>query len=123
MIFLLTLLLAVLLPLPEPWAALLVVTGAVLEVGEVALLRRWSKRLARRLPTATGTEAMIGSTGKVVTPCRPSGTVRLRGELWDALCDEGADVGAAVRVDAVDALVLVVSPVLPERRRDGAGPA
>jgi len=117
MIFLLCLLLALLVPVPEPWAAILIIVGGLLEVGEVALLRRWSKRLSRRLPPATGVEAMLGSTGEVVSPCKPTGTVRVHGELWDARCEEGADAGEIVQIDGVDDLVLVVSPASSHRAR------
>jgi membrane protein implicated in regulation of membrane protease activity len=44
-----------------------------------------------------------------VTPLRPNGQVRLNGELWEAVSDEGADPGDIVRVDAVEGLTLVVS--------------
>jgi Membrane-bound serine protease (ClpP class) len=53
---------------------------------------------------------MIGTTATVVTPCRPKGNVRVHGELWEARCDDGADPGDSVRVDAIDGLLLVVSP-------------
>jgi membrane protein implicated in regulation of membrane protease activity len=46
----------------------------------------------------------------VVVACRPSGQVRLHGELWEANCAAGADVGEAVRVTALDDLTLVVEP-------------
>jgi membrane protein implicated in regulation of membrane protease activity len=36
------------------------------------------------------------------------------GELWQALCDAGADEGTVVEVAAVDGLLLVVER-LPER--------
>ena len=52
---------------------------------------------------------MIGTTATVVTPCHPTGSVRVRGELWEARCDDGADPGDSVRVDAIDGLLLVVS--------------
>jgi membrane-bound serine protease (ClpP class) len=108
-VLLLAILVAVLVPLPEPWAALVIVAGCVLEVGEVVVLRRWSRRLDRRLPPVTGAEAMIGSTAEVVSECRPVGQVRVHGELWEARCDDGADAGETVHVDAVDGLALVVS--------------
>jgi len=128
MVFLLCLLLALLLPIPEPWEALLIVAGGLLEIGEVTILRRWSKRLDRKLPAETGAEAMLGDTGEVVSPCMPSGTIRVRGELWEARCAKGADTGTLVRIDGLDDLVLVVSPVDSPRarrriRRGGDTPA
>jgi len=110
MIFLVCLLLAVFLPISGTWATILVIAGCVLEIGEVTILRRWSKRLDKTMPVAAGAETMIGETGVVVAPCRPNGTVRINGELWNARCADGADAGATVRVDALDERVLVVSP-------------
>jgi membrane protein implicated in regulation of membrane protease activity len=117
MVFLLCLLLAVLLPIPAPWDALLIVAGGVLEVVEVTILRRWSKRLARDVPVGTGAEAMLGATGEVVAPCTPHGKVQIHGELWDARCEAGAEVGDVVQVDGLDDLVLVVSPTSESRAR------
>ena len=68
----------------------------------------WAKRLDRRTKRTTGAEAMIGETAEVVQACRPSGMVQLRGELWEARCDEGAEVGETVRVESLDGLTLVV---------------
>jgi membrane-bound serine protease (ClpP class) len=62
------------------------------------------------VPVAAGAETMIGRRGTVVSPCRPTGTVRIDGELWNARCAAGAERGAVVRVDAIDELELVVSP-------------
>jgi membrane protein implicated in regulation of membrane protease activity len=55
-----------------------------------------------------GPETLVGETAQVVTPCRPTGQVRLQGELWQARCEEGADVGEHVRVRALEGLTLIV---------------
>ncbi len=67
---------------------------------------RWSRR---RRP-AVGAEALVGAEAEVVEPCRPVGTVRVRGELWRARCERGAGAGERVRVRAVEGLELVVEP-------------
>jgi membrane-bound serine protease (ClpP class) len=59
---------------------------------------------------AVGAETLIGREAVVSTDCRPSGQVRLDGEIWEARCDSGAAVGDKVRVIGRDGLVLVVSP-------------
>jgi membrane protein implicated in regulation of membrane protease activity len=115
MILLIAILIVVFVPVSEPWGAVVIIVGCLLEIGEVIVLRRWSHHLNRKLKPATGAEAMIGRTAKVVAPCRPDGTVRVRGELWEAHCEAGADARESVKVDAVEGLMLVVSP----KRRSG----
>jgi membrane-bound ClpP family serine protease len=43
-----------------------------------------------------------------VTDCRPSGRVRVHGEVWRATCVEGVDAGEPVVVLAVSDLTLEV---------------
>lgn len=112
MILLVCVLLAVLV-LPTPWNAIVAVVGVILEAGEITVLRRWSKRIGRRTKATTGAEAMIGKRAEVVTECRPTGSVRIKGELWEARCEAGADSGDTVVVDGVDGLTLLVSPEAP----------
>ena len=94
---------------PWPWNLAVILGGLAIETGELA----WGLRLARRWRPATGAEAMIGRHAEVVSPCRPDGQVRIQGELWQARCAAGADVGDTVRVDRLDGLALVVSPLSP----------
>jgi membrane protein implicated in regulation of membrane protease activity len=117
MILLIAVLLVVFVPVEEPWGAIVIIVACLLEIVEVAVLRRWSRHLGRRLKPAVGAEAMIGQTAKVVSPCRPTGTVRVHGELWEAQCEEGADAKDTVRIDAVEGLQLLVSPVERGRPR------
>jgi membrane protein implicated in regulation of membrane protease activity len=109
MILILSILLAVFF-LEPPWSIVVIVVGCILEVGEVAFLRRWSKRIDKRTAATTGSEAMIGQPGEVVEECQPLGTVRVNGELWAARCPEGAGRGDTVHVKGVEGLTLVVSP-------------
>ena len=90
-----------------PWNLVVVICGAIAEVGEVV----WGRRLARRWRPKSGPETMVGQTAEVVVPCRPSGQVRVHGELWEARCAAGADIGDDVRITALDELTLVVEPV------------
>jgi membrane protein implicated in regulation of membrane protease activity len=90
-------LIAALLWLPSPWSYVAVIGAALVEVAEIALFVWYSKR--RR--ATTGAEALPGLRGTVVEPCRPVGQVRVAGELWRARCEEGADPGDTVVVEAL----------------------
>lgn len=92
--------------LPAPWGILAVAAGGIVEAAEATFLWRFSHR---RAPTV-GVAALIGSDAIVATACRPLGQVRVNGEIWQARCEAGADVGATVRISAVQGLVLVVWP-------------
>jgi membrane-bound serine protease (ClpP class) len=94
---------------PWPWNLLVILGGLAIEAGELT----WGLRLARKWRPATGAEAMIGANAEVVTRCRPDGQVRIAGELWQARCEAGADVGETVRVDRLEGLTLMVSPLSP----------
>jgi membrane-bound serine protease (ClpP class) len=95
-----------LLVFPWPWNLLVILGGLAIEAGELT----WGLRLARKWRPATGAEAMIGEEAAVTAACRPEGQVRIKGELWQARCKAGADVGDTVRVERLDGLTLVVSP-------------
>lgn len=119
-------LIVVFVPMSTSWAVAVLVLGCAAEAVEIVVLRRWSRRLDRRLPPSRDPTAMIGETGTAVSACRPDGQVQVRGELWSASCRNGVDAGDSVRVDDVeDGLVLVVSPAahpqLPEPSADGSG--
>ena len=92
---------------PWPWSLLVIFGGVIIEVGEVV----WGLRLARRWKPKTGAEAMIGEKAEVVARCSPTGQVRVRGELWQARCDEGAEPGEQVRIERIEGLTLVVTRI------------
>ncbi len=92
--------------LEEPWTWIAVFAGATLEVVEATLFVWWSKRRK----ATVGVETLIGRLALVSAECRPTGQVRVAGELWQARCDAGADVGDEVVVRALDGLTLVVEP-------------
>ncbi len=90
---------------PSPWEAPVILVALVWEIVQVVLGFRWSQRRRARV----GAEALIGSEATVASACRPEGRVRVRGELWAARCEEGADAGEKVIVRGLDGLTLVVS--------------
>jgi membrane-bound serine protease (ClpP class) len=91
---------------PYPWNVLVVAGGATIEVLEVI----WGRRLAKRWRPQTGAEAMIGERAEVVVACHPTGQVRINGELWEATCTAGADVGEETIVRGIEGLTLIVEP-------------
>ena len=109
MILIIAILLVVFL-VPSPWSIVVLAVACVLEAGEIAVLRRWSKRIGRRTKATTGAEALAGKVAEVTADCRPTGMVRLDGELWEARCEAGASRGDSVVVERLDGLTLVVSP-------------
>jgi membrane protein implicated in regulation of membrane protease activity len=110
MIFILTLIIVLLLQVGSPWAFVLLLLAALAEVAELLFLRRWAKHLRRRYKPVDPDEALVGLVAEVVTPCRPNGQVRIRGEIWEATCAIGAGEGASVRVERVESLTLFVVP-------------
>ena len=92
--------------LPPGWGLALVALAAAVEVAEVGF---WI-RFLRRYRIVTGKEGLIGSSAEVIEACEPRGRVRFRGEIWHAECENGAEVGARVRVTAVHGLTLRVEP-------------
>lgn len=90
--------------IPDPWRYPVVGLAVIAEVAETFF---WM-RLLRRQPVNVGAEALIGTMARVIAPCHPIGEVRVHGEVWQARCDAGADVGQRVRVRARDGLTLLV---------------
>jgi membrane protein implicated in regulation of membrane protease activity len=100
------LILALILLFVLPWPESLVgfVLGLVLFLGELAF---WHRRV-RGLPRVVGCRKLIGSTGIVMTACRPEGQARVDGAIWAARCEGGADVGDTVSVVGLEGLTLIV---------------
>jgi membrane-bound serine protease (ClpP class) len=92
--------------LPRPWGLVAVIVAAIVELGETWFWVRFSQR--RRIQA--GAETLIGARAEVVSPCRPTGQVRLVGELWQARCEAGAAPGETVRVTGREGLTLLVEP-------------
>jgi membrane-bound serine protease (ClpP class) len=83
--------------------ALLLATG----IFEASTPFYWLHR-SQRHRVQVGAEAMFGEVVEVARECRPTGSVRIRGELWKAHCPEGASPGDRVRVTGLDGLTLEV---------------
>ncbi|HSB70210.1 MAG TPA: nodulation protein NfeD [Candidatus Methylomirabilis sp.] len=61
--------------------------------------------------TSTGREGLVGEVGVVRTRLAPRGQIFLRGELWNAECEQAIEPGESARVTAVDGLTLRVVPI------------
>jgi membrane protein implicated in regulation of membrane protease activity len=92
--------------LPEPWDVIGAAVFAVLGSIELYL---WN-RTVRGRRRVVGTQTLVGQVAEVRATCRPHGQVFVGGELWEAECAAGADVGTTVRILRVDGLTLVVEP-------------
>ncbi|HEY1596115.1 MAG TPA: NfeD family protein [Thermoleophilaceae bacterium] len=103
---LLILAIVLLLVLPSPLDVIFFCAALVLGAIEVSYW--WRTVRGRRVET--GAEALIGTRGKVLAPCRPDGEVWVDGARWRAHCEAGADTDAAVTVVGRDGLLLIVEP-------------
>ncbi|MBI2829688.1 MAG: hypothetical protein HYX81_00855 [Chloroflexi bacterium] len=73
----------------------------------VFMYRVMSQTLQRKL--LDNLTSMVGSRGMVITPLKPEGWIRIKGELWKAYAeDEMGDVGEEVVVVGQDRLKLIV---------------
>jgi membrane-bound serine protease (ClpP class) len=95
------------------------VIGVGLALGVLLALATKKVVDARRNPTLTGWEELIGAEGDVRAPLDPVGQVFVGGTLWRATLADEADGGRAlergdrVRVQSVEGLTLYVRPVEP----------
>ena len=92
-----------------PWWTVILVVGGVallMVAGMPAMLR------ARFSTPTIGRESMIGEMGAAAADVDPEGTVTVRGALWRARTNRATPIvaGAAVRVVAIDGLLLEVEP-------------
>ena len=90
--------------LPSPWGLVAIIVAGVYEIAQTIFAIRWSQRRRARV----GAEALVGVGANVVTRCSPRGRVAVGGEIWNARCEQGADVGEKVRVRGVQGLTLLV---------------
>jgi membrane-bound serine protease (ClpP class) len=75
---------------------------------------------ARRNKVVTGIEGMIGGQAVTVGDLNPSGTIRVRGELWNAQSSRRVAGSAPVRITGIDGLTLKVEPIADEQKaQDG----
>jgi membrane-bound serine protease (ClpP class) len=102
----------------DGWVRIAAIGGLlVFEVIEISIWLRWRKRRS-----ITGVETMVGEKGFAVTDCRPTGQVRLKGQLWSATCPQGVSSGETIVVTAVRGVWLKVSPDVGAKLPDAQPP-
>jgi len=92
---------------PWPWNLVSATACLVLFCGELWF---WSHRMRGRRKVV-GAQTLVGQEVEVLAPCRPTGQVRVGGEIWEARCEAGADAGETVRVVGLKGLTLLVERV------------
>jgi membrane protein implicated in regulation of membrane protease activity len=90
--------------LDPPWRYLVLVPLAGWEAFEIWIWLRW-----RRVRSITGSDALVGATGRALTDCAPVGQVRVKGQIWKATCPEGVEAGTDVVVTSYEGLKLTVA--------------
>ena len=93
--------------LPSPWNLVAFTICLILFVGELLF---WNRTMRGRRKVV-GAQTLVGREAEVLAPCRPTGQVRIGGEIWQARCEAGADAGETVRVVGLSGLTLVVERV------------
>ena len=91
----------------DPWVLIIValLVGGFFAFGVAKAIQ------VRLKPPTTGRERLIGQLAEVRVPLKPSGMIFLDGQLWSAVCYEGAaPAGSVVRVVAINGLTLTVAP-------------
>ena len=109
-ILLLAILLVIFASVASPWGLIVILVACVLEVGEIAFLRRWARRLDRRTreDDRRGSDDRHAGRSCPVMPPDRDGSHQRR-SYGNARCDAGADAGQTVHVQSVDGLMLVVA--------------
>ena len=68
---------------PSPWNVVSATVCLVLFCGELFF---WNRTMRGRRKVV-GAQTLVGQEAEVLAPCRPTGQVRIGGEIWQARCD------------------------------------
>lgn len=96
--------------LPSFQIALWLIVSVAMTTGLTMFLLLSMAIRSRNRPVVSGSEALIGSVGKVISIEDNIINVRVSGELWQAKCDQSVIIGQIVTVVALDGLILQVLP-------------
>jgi len=90
----------------EWWLMLIII---VVELAISAFTYIMGRRaLSRKL--IYGSDSMIGCTGTVTNSLNPTGYIKIRGELWKAVCKDKVEAGGEVLVTDMIGMKLTVIP-------------
>jgi membrane protein implicated in regulation of membrane protease activity len=89
--------------LEPPWSLLLIATAIAWEGFEIWIFLRW-----RKVRSISGHQTLVGMKGKAVKDLRPNGQARVKGQLWNVICPEGAAAGDEVEVIEAEGMTLTV---------------
>jgi membrane-bound serine protease (ClpP class) len=92
-----------------------VVVGAAIGSAALLLLALAALVRSRTRPVVTGSEALIGAEGEIVSWQGGDGRVRVMGEIWLARANASLGVGSRVKITGRDGLVLHVEDMRPGR--------
>lgn len=99
-------------PIPELRVPLSVVLPTALLISALCILAMRLAIKAQLTRVSTGVEGLVSELGTVTRDLDPAGSVRVRGEIWNATSTSGPlPRGTRVRVVAVDSMNLSVEPV------------
>lgn len=100
--------------LPREWYTTFTLTALSIVAGFLAFFALGIRYVfkARKKPSQTGGEELVGMRGTTIRELDPKGQVRVRGEIWTATAAEGSIPGRTeVRVVGRRGLTLVVEPL------------
>ena len=97
-------------PMPEMRIRWATAVGLALPFSAITVFLLSMAVRARRNKVVTGSEGMLGLTGRAITELTPEGKVFVHGEYWDAVSAQPVAPGAPVRVTGIDRLKLTVEP-------------
>ena len=72
-------------------------------------------------PVTTGVEGMIGAVGQVIQNGKRTHKVFVKGEIWDAICDDALSVGESVEVIGLKRMELAVRKRLRRQNQATSG--
>lgn len=98
-------------PIPELRVKLLTALAVSIPFGAITIFLMSIALRAHRNKITTGSQGLIGEIGIARTDVAPTGKVFVHGELWEARSTSVIHAGDHVVVDAINGLIIDVSPL------------